>query len=1014
MRLGLLLLFLLGAPAAFALDPSRLISQYGHTSWTLPEGVLPGTPTVMAQSADGYLWVGTRTGLVRFDGVRFVPFSPPKGEALHSSRILSLLGSSDGSLWIGTRSGLERWYRGHLTFYADAASAIMAVLEDRSGKIWFTRTTIRDDKGPLCEVSGDRSVCHGPADGVPLDVARELGMDAQGNLWTVSDATLMRWRNGTARTWLPPGLTPAQSQLTDVVQSVAVGSDGAVWVGAMQPTRGLGLLHLEGEELRSFVSPELDGRRLAISQVRVDHQNTLWIGTQDEGLYRLREGRVGHFGRTDGLSGDTVQSFFEDREGTLWVLTTQGIDAFRDLRVASVSSREGLSADLANAVLAASDGTVWINAWHSLDAWRDGKVTSLNARSGLPGEEVTALFEDSAKTLWVGIDHSLTVFEGGKFKPIHTADGGALGYVQSIAADAAGDVWVVTTASEMLYRIRGRKVIESIPRSTIPFSYGAILPDARAGIWLPLKNGDLARYRDSQLEVFPFHREPNTGIIVGLVAYPDGAIIGSTTLGLVGWRAGKTYTMTAENGLPCIEIQSLLKDHHDGLWLYATCGVIFIAADQVQAWWKSPHAVLKFRVLDASDGAQPARGNLFPKASAGPDGRLWFANASVVQVVDPEHLGANEVPPPVQIEQVVADRTPFPLAGHLRLPPNTRDLQIDYTGLSFVVPRKVRFRYRLVGHDTAWQDVGTRRQAFYTDLPPRDYVFQVTASNNDGVWNRTGASLAFSVAPTFYQTRAFTVLCIVGALAVIWLLYLFRVRQIEMRMRVRLEERIVERERIARELHDTLLQGLLSASLQLSVANSQIARDAPAKSLVERILQLLRQVIDEGRNAVRDLRTRDPDALEQALAQIPQDLAMDEKVEFRLLIEGAPHMLRPRIRDEVYRIGREALANAFRHSQASAVETVLEYTPDRFRMVIRDNGCGMDPDVLQSGRTGHWGLSGMRERSTQIGAKLKVLSAPGAGTEIDLVVPGGAAFATSVARRWTDWLGRLYLRSEKE
>ena len=280
----------------------------------------------------------------------------------------------------------------------------------------------------------------------------------------------------------------------------------------------------------------------------------------------------------------------------------------------------------------------------------------------------------------------------------------------------------------------------------------------------------------------------------------------------------------------------------------------------------------------------------------------------------------------------------------------------------------------------------------------------------------TGASLAFSIAPTFYQTRTFAVLCVLGALGAVWLLFLLRVRQIEERVRVRAEERILERERIARELHDTLLQGLLSASLQLSVANSQIAGDAPAKSLVERILQLLRQVIDEGRNAVRDLRTRDPalDALERALAQVPHDLGMDEKVQFRLLVEGAPRALRPAVRDEVYQIAREALANAFRHSGASTVETVLEYSANRFRMAVRDNGGGMDPDVLQSGRAGHWGLSGMRERSTKIGARLKVLSAPGAGTEIDLVVPGGAAFETPATRRWTHWLGRLYLRSEKE
>jgi len=263
-----------------------------------------------------------------------------------------------------------------------------------------------------------------------------------------------------------------------------------------------------------------------------------------------------------------------------------------------------------------------------------------------------------------------------------------------------------------------------------------------------------------------------------------------------------------------------------------------------------------------------------------------------------------------------------------------------------------------------------------------------------------------------YQTRMFGVLCVIAVLGAMWLLYVLRIRQIKGRLRMRAEERIVERERIARELHDTLLQGLLSASLQLSVANSKIQRDAPAKPLIERILQLLRQAIDEGREAVRGLRTQ-ADALERAFAQTPHDLGLDEKAPFRLLVEGAPHALRPEVQGEVYRIGREALANAFFHAQASCVEMVLEYTSDRFRMVVRDNGCGMDPGVLQSGRPGHWGLSGMRERSTRIGARLKVLSAPGAGTEIDLVVSGGAAFEATGRRSWADWLGRLYLRGER-
>jgi signal transduction histidine kinase/ligand-binding sensor domain-containing protein len=990
-----ILVLLLIAPTAFALDPSRAISQYGHSVWTVQEGFLPGAPMDITQTTDGYIWIATRGGLVRFDGVRFVPFTPPPGKKLRSNRILSVGAGRDGSLWIGTRAGLHRYRDGQLTDYPDTPGWILSIIEDSSGKIWFTRSSLSDDKGPLCEVQGDQAICHGPAQGVPISNARQLAKDAQGNLWTVSDNTLMRWKAGVSRTWLPPGISDAHGvKPIDVLQSVVAAPDGSIWVGAMQPTRGLGLLHLRDDKLQPFISPGLDGRKLALSLAYVDRQNALWIGTQNEGIYRYHSGKVDRFRSQDGLSGDTVQGLFEDREGTMWIMTTRGIESFRDLPVVSFTSREGLSADLANAVVVRRDGSVWINAWHSLDVLRDGKITSLSPKNGLPGEEVTGTYEDGDGTFWVGIDRGLNVFENGKFAAVRRPDGSPFGSTRGVAQDSAGDVWVVTANPFTLTRIRNRQVVEEIPREKVN-SDRTIVADPDGGLWLGLRNGDLGRYRDGQLETVPFQREPATGAVSGLVLYSKGSVIGSTPLGLIGWRDGKSYTMTvAANGLPCDEVHTLLVDASSALWLYATCGIVAIPAEQVEAWWRDPSARVSFRIFDALDGAQPTYGNFFPKSSVGPDGRLWFANASIVQVIDPGSLGGNTLAPPVHIEQVLANRQAYPVQEGVRLPPNISDLQIDYTGLSFAVPRKTRFRYRLVGHDTEWQDVGTRRQAFYTDLPPRDYVFEVTASNNDGVWNHTGTRLAFSIEPTFTQTRTFTVLCVIGVLAALFLVYLLRVRQIEMRLRLRMEERIVERERIARDLHDTLLQGLLSASLQLSVANNQIPPDAPAKSLVERIMQLLRQVIEEGRNAVRGLRSRDnaPEALERALAQIPQDLAKNENMQFRLRVEGTPRALRATIRDEVYLLAREALANAFRHSGATSVETILEYTPDQFRIIVRDDGCGMDPDVLQSGREGHWGLSGMRERSTRIGASLKVLSARGAGTEIDLAIPAKAAF----------------------
>ena len=768
------------APSAYALDPTREISQYGHATWTLQDGVLPGAPTAMTQTADGYLWIGTRGGLVRFDGVRFVPFSPPAGEKLRSSRILALEAGSDGSLWIGTRSSLERWHEGRLKKYETPRSQIASIARDRDGKIWFTRMSLQDDKGPLCEIHNEQVVCHGVADGVPIDVGRQLIVDRDGALWTVSDNTLMRWQAGAARTWLPPGVKPEES--ADVVHSLTRARDGTVWVGGTLPGRGLGLLRLVDDELQSYVTPQLDGRKLSVSPILEDRHGALWIGTQDDGVYRLHEGRVSQYGSAQGLSGDTIQNLFEDREGTMWVMTTRGVDAFRDIRIASITSREGLSADLANGVLASRDGAVWINTWHWLDVLRDGKITSLGARKDFPGEEVLSMYEDRDGVIWMGIDNGLFVFEKGKFTPIKRADGSSAGFMRGMTQDAAGDIWSMTDGfgtAATLTRIRDRRIIEVVPG--IPFQHRVIIPDPREGIWFPLTNGDVASYHEGRLETFEFHRDPGTGIVNALVAYPDGTIVGSSPIGMVSVRKGGTQTMTEANGMPCTEIHAMLGDRRGGLWLYASCGIVFIAPDQVLAWWNDPNAVLKFRVFDALDGAQPARGNFYPNASTGPDGRLWFANASVVQVIDPDRLQGNTLAPPVHIEQLVADRNVLQMQSDLRLPPLTRDLQIDYTALSMVVPRKVQFRYRLDGHDTEWQQAGTRRQAFYTDLPPGGYRFHVTASNNDGVWNDAGASLAFSVMPKFYQTSWFTALCVMAAVGLLALLYVLRVRQLALR-----------------------------------------------------------------------------------------------------------------------------------------------------------------------------------------------------------------------------------------
>ena len=392
-------------------------------------------------------------------------------------------------------------------------------------------------------------------------------------------------------------------------------------------------------------------------------------------------------------------------------------------------------------------------------------------------------------------------------------------------------------------------------------------------------------------------------------------------------------------------------------------------------------------------------------------GRIWFSLNRGISVVDPARLTGGSVPALVHILTVTADGRPTKLGDAVRIPPATRRVALSYVGLSLSIPERVRYRYRLDGVDRDWSEPTATREAIYNNLSPGSYRFRVTASNSDGLWNSAEGAMLLDVAPVFWQTWWFRVACVLACVVTVLGSYRYRLHQLTRQLNVRFEERLRERTRIAQELHDTLLQGFLSASMQLHVAVDQLPPESPAKPLVSRVVELMGQVIEEGRNAVRGLRAPENGShnLEQAFSRIAQELAGQAEIDFRIIVEGRPRPLHPVLRDEVYRIGREALVNAFRHSRARNIEVELEYGANQLRLLIRDNGCGIDPQVLQSGREGHWGLPGMRERAEGVGARLSVWSSATAGTEIELSVPSHIAFqlqSVDRPRRWFANIGR--------
>jgi signal transduction histidine kinase len=776
------------------------------------------------------------------------------------------------------------------------------------------------------------------------------------------------------------------------VQALASAPDGSLLVGIISRGPGLGLQQLVNGTWKPFRTLTFDGSTLEVNALFLDREKSLWIGTTNQGVFRFRDGKFDHFFSANGLSGDTVNGFYEDREGDLWVATDDGIDCFHSIPVVSFSTREGLSANMVDSVLADRHGVVWIGNGGGLDSLREGNVTSIHTKNGLPGGRVTSLLEDDAGHLWVGVDDGLYVYEGGRFTPIHRRDGTPIGTIIALAKDREGNIWAEAIGSPVrLLRIKDRILREEIPAPKIP-AVSSLATDLHDGIWLGLVNGDLARYRHGQLETYSVGPGQNA-VVRQILVNLDDSILGATSAGLIGWKGGMLRTLTVRNGLPCDGVYSLISDNQDNLWLYTQCGLVRVENGELQKWWQHADAMVQVRVFDAFDGARPSGAPFEPKASRSPDGRLWFANEHVVQMIDPAHLPENAVLPPVRVETIVADRKIYSFGSYLRLPPITRDLEIDYTALSFVMPQKVRFRYKLEGHDVNWQEPGRRRQAFYSDLPPGKYRFHVIACNDDGVWNEAGAALDFSVMPTWYQTTLFRVVCIVVVLFIVGAIHLFRVRQIARVIDARFDERLAERTRIAGDLHDTLLQTIQGSKLVANDALDERCDEVKMRRALEQLSLWLEQATQEGRAALNSLRssTRLRNDLAEAFQRAAENGPAGGSLSSTLSVVGNSREMHPIVRDEIYRIGYEAIRNAQAHSNGSRLEMELRYDLDLV-LRIRDNGVGIDPAVSEHGKDSHFGLQGMRERAARIGGKLTIVSSSESGTEIALAVPGAIAF----------------------
>jgi signal transduction histidine kinase/ligand-binding sensor domain-containing protein len=973
----------------FALDPALDISQYAHTAWKIGgTGFARGPINAMAQTPDGYILLGTDFGLLRFDGVRTVPWQPPPDQQLPSNYVSGLLVGRDGTLWIGTLKGLVSWKQGKLTPYPEfAGDAISQILEDREGSIWIGGFGVRK----LCAIRKGHVQCFGQD---TIQNVSALYEDSKGNLWVGTEEGIWQWQPG------PPKFYPLPRQ-TNFIRGLAEDDNGALLIGIRN-----GLQRLVDGKIESAYPFPGSAKDAEVSRLRRDRDGAVWIATS-RGLVHVHQRQIDVFAQSDGLSSEKVQNLFEDREGNIWVVTPTGLDSFREFAIVTSFVDQGLLSNSVLSVLGAKDGTVWIGTGRGLNRWIDGHVTSpstgTGGRGSLTGRTVDSLFEDDRGRIWISAADETGYLENDQFISIASVPGS----VSSIAQDVQGNIWMVHQQQGLL-RLSRDDTVQKFSWAMLGRRDSAriVLADHKqAGLWLGFVQSGTAYFADGQIRA---SYTTSDGLADGAVSEfglePDGTLWVATDGGLSRLKNGHFATLTSKNGLPCDGVHWIIEDDAHSTWLHMPCGLVRIPGSELDAWTAAADRgndaqhTIHGTVFDSGDGVKSwaASGGIRPQVAKSSDGKLWFRNQEGVGVVDPRHLAFNNVPPPVHVEQVIADHKDYDVNAPLRLPPRMRDLQIDYTALSFVAPEKVRFKYKLEGMDDNWQDAGNRRQAFYTNLAPRNYRFRVIASNNSGVWNETGASFDFSVDPAYYQTTWFRLSVVAGFLVLIAAVYQLRMRQVAQRFDLRMQERM----RVAQDLHDTLLQGCLSAAMRLHLAVDNLPDDAPLKEPLTQIQQLMTRVLDEGRVALRGLRFADSDKhdLEQAFLRTPDETAPGNEVAFRVAVEGRRRPLHPLIRDEVYRIGREAILNAFRHAHAQNIEVEIDFMPKQLRVLVRDDGSGIDPALASSGREGHFGLSGMRERADRIGGRLTVSSRSTVGTEIDLTVPGKIAFQVKPSR----------------
>jgi diguanylate cyclase (GGDEF)-like protein len=785
---GIALLTFGSNEVARGLDPREAITQYGHDVWRTEQGLPQNSVEAILQTRQGYIWLGTEEGLVRFDGARFVVFDKRRTPGLADSYISALLEDRAGNLWIGTREGgLSRLREGSFSSYTTAdglgGSFVRCLAEDRDGTLW-----VGTDSGVSRFRDGRFAPPLTTRDGLPNDAIRSLSVDKDGGVWVgTRNGGIAHWSSGHFQT-----LGAAEGLPSPNVWSTLVSRDGTLWVGMA----GGGLARFDGKRFQSYSVRE--GLPDAfVASIFEDRDGSLWIGTYGGGLARRRDGVFTTYNSRSGLSNDSVVAIFEDREGSLWVGTQGGgLNRFKDEKFLVYSSREGLSTDAIWSIYEDPRGRLWLGTMgDGLNLVEGGSIRTYHGRDGLPSENIWCTLQTSDGALWLGSrGQGLARWLNGRFQTYTTKDGLAANVVLSLAEDRAQGLWVGTV--EGLSRFRSGRFQNYGTKEGLGSANVICLHEDRQGsLWAGTRGGGIARFRDGRFErmgvaegfadltVYDIHEDS-----VGTLWF------GTAGRGLVRLAGGRWRSYGTRDGLFDDLAYRLLEDETGHLWMSCNRGVFRVAIADFDRFDRREISTIPSVVYGQPDGLRSSEcnGGFQPAGWKTRDGRLWFPTIRGAAVIDPGHIRVNKAAPQVVVEEALADGQPIRLDGSDRLPPGRSRLEFRYTALSLVAPERVAFRFRLEGFDRDWVDAAGRRSVSYTNLPSGQYRFRVLGSNDDGVWSEQEASLRFSIAPHFYETPWFLVLCAVGLVLAGEGATIFRVRQLKTRQR-ELESLVAER-----------------------------------------------------------------------------------------------------------------------------------------------------------------------------------------------------------------------------